>query len=220
MNRPPEPPPEGVLIEQARRAARLSVREAARRAGISEGWWRQVVKGYQSLGDGSYVTRHAPADTVAKLAAVVKIAPEQLETEGRRPDAAESLREMERQPPVAPVPAAPAPAEPVDDLADVRVLLEGVERAKMPVRGEFDRVMKIVREFPPGVLIPGVVLYDDPRYQRAWDELAGREYSPGRVYTPARMALVIAVQQFRDQRRAARDDSGQGGMAAGLSRAP
>ncbi len=32
--------------------ARLSVREAARRAGISEGWWRQVVKGYQSLSGG------------------------------------------------------------------------------------------------------------------------------------------------------------------------
>ena len=80
--------------------------------------------------------------------------------------------------------------------------------------------MGVVREFPPGVIIPGVVVLDDPRYQKLWDETLGREYGPGRVYSPARTALVVAVQQCKDQREAARRDSGQGGMAAGLSRAP
>jgi hypothetical protein len=94
MTRPPEPPPEGVLIESARRDAKLSVREAARRAGISEGWWRQVVKGYQSLSGGSFGTvRDVPADTVAKMAKAAGVTPEQLEGEGRRPDAAKILRE-------------------------------------------------------------------------------------------------------------------------------
>ena len=94
MTRPPEPPPEGVLIESARRDAKLSVREAARRAGISEGWWRQVVKGYQSLSGGSFgAVRAVPAETVAKMARAAGVTPEQMEGEGRRPDAAKILRE-------------------------------------------------------------------------------------------------------------------------------
>ena len=41
------------LVEQRRleSAPRLSVREAARRAGISDGWWRQVVNGGRYHGE-------------------------------------------------------------------------------------------------------------------------------------------------------------------------
>jgi transcriptional regulator with XRE-family HTH domain len=93
MNEPPEPPPEGVLIESARKNAGISVREAARRAGISEGWWRQVVKGYQSLSGGAYgVVRGVPAETVAKMAAAVQADPDELAAEGERPDAAALMR--------------------------------------------------------------------------------------------------------------------------------
>lgn len=107
-------PPEGVLIESAREDAGLSKREAARRAGISEGWWRTVVKGYQSLGGGDRgAVRDTPAKTIAKMAAVVGVTPEQLETEGERPDAAAILREMDRAPlhsvPPPPEGAHPAP---------------------------------------------------------------------------------------------------------------
>ena len=98
MEMPPEPPAEGVLIEAARRDARLSVREAARRAGISEGWWRQVVRGYQSLSGGEHgIVRDVPAETVAKMArATDRITPERMETEGQRPDAAELMRRPAR----------------------------------------------------------------------------------------------------------------------------
>lgn len=89
MNRPPEPPPAyGALIEAAREAAGLSRREAARRAGISDAWWRYVVQGWQN-GPIS-----GAADTVAKMARVVGVTPDELETEGQRADAARVLREV------------------------------------------------------------------------------------------------------------------------------
>ena len=46
MDTQPEPPPEGRLIDGARVRAGISVREAARRAGISNTRWTQIVRGY------------------------------------------------------------------------------------------------------------------------------------------------------------------------------
>lgn len=96
MTRPPEPPPEGVLIESAREEAKLSVREAARRAGISEGWWRQVVKGHQSLSGGAYgIVRDVPAETVAWMAnATGRVSPDELTKAGRE-DAARELKDIQ-----------------------------------------------------------------------------------------------------------------------------
>lgn len=95
MNTPPDPPPEGVLIESCRHDAGLSVREAARRAVISEGWWRQVVKGYQSLSGGSYgLVRDVPARTIARMAKAVQVPPGRLAAEGGRPDAARELEAL------------------------------------------------------------------------------------------------------------------------------
>lgn len=104
MNGHPEPPPEGALIEAARREAGLSVREAARRAQISEGWWRQVVKGYQTLSGGGYgLVRDVPAATIARMARAARVEPEQLAAEGKRPDAAQAMRELpEARPPSPP----------------------------------------------------------------------------------------------------------------------
>jgi transcriptional regulator with XRE-family HTH domain len=48
----PEPMTElGALVEAARKQAGISKREAARRAGISEGRWRQIVTGIQKAGE-------------------------------------------------------------------------------------------------------------------------------------------------------------------------
>ncbi len=93
MDQRPEPPPEGKLIADAADRLDLSIREAARRAGISYGRWRQIVTGYQNVSPGSYALVRAPAKTLAKRARVVGVTAEQMETEGQRPDAAEILRE-------------------------------------------------------------------------------------------------------------------------------
>jgi transcriptional regulator with XRE-family HTH domain len=107
MNGIPDPPPEGALIEASRKAAGVSAREAARRAGISEGWWRQIVKGYQTLSGGGAGPVRAPAETIARMAQAAGVTPEALEAQGHRPDAAVILAGIltARRP--------PAPQDPV-----------------------------------------------------------------------------------------------------------
>ena len=95
MDQRPEQPPEGKLIAGAAGRLDLSIREAARRAGISYGRWRQITAGYQNVSPGVYAAVHAPARTLARMAAVVGVTPEEMETEGQRPDAAEAMRETE-----------------------------------------------------------------------------------------------------------------------------
>lgn len=90
MTERPAAPPEGELIKTALVASRISQREAARRANISDTRWRQIVSGYQSIG-GSKVSFRSPADTVARMARVVDLQPEQLEAVGRE-DVATALR--------------------------------------------------------------------------------------------------------------------------------
>jgi hypothetical protein len=93
MAQRPEPPPWGTLITAGRRRAGLSAREAARRAEISEGRWRQITGGYQVVSPGVYAQVHGPASTVAKMAAVAGVTPAQLEKAGR-PDAATLLAQL------------------------------------------------------------------------------------------------------------------------------
>src|SRR5688500_14872622 len=89
----PEPPPEGELIARTLKKAGISVREGARRAGISEGWWRQIVKGYQSLSGGGSGRVRGPAETVARMAHAAGVSPAAL-TEAGRPDAAQELNKL------------------------------------------------------------------------------------------------------------------------------
>jgi hypothetical protein len=77
-------------MTKALTGAKLSAREAARRAGISEGRWRQIAAGYQVVSAGVYAPVHGPAQTLARMAAVVGVTPAQL-TEAGRPDAAQAL---------------------------------------------------------------------------------------------------------------------------------
>jgi transcriptional regulator with XRE-family HTH domain len=86
----PNPPPEGQAIEAARTRARLSIREAARRAEMSEGRWRQIVRGYH-LAAGVVVPDYGPDDTIARMAHAVGLTPTDL-TKAGRPDAAAILR--------------------------------------------------------------------------------------------------------------------------------
>jgi len=87
-------PPEGRLIRLARRARGLSAEEAARRTKIKLGKsrWYHIEAGYESK-DKPVI---APPETLAHMAYVVGVTPEQLAGVGRQ-DAAEVLREIIRQ---------------------------------------------------------------------------------------------------------------------------
>lgn len=82
--------PEGRLIDEARKKIRppLSGREAASRAGISEGRWRQIITGFQST-TGVRIPVTAPAVTLARMASVVGVTPDELQEAGRGDAAAE-----------------------------------------------------------------------------------------------------------------------------------
>src|ERR1700729_2100104 len=86
----PEPPRWGALISAAPARQGLSAREAARRAGLSEGRWRQITGGYQVVSPGIYAEGRGPAATVARMAAVAGVTPAQLRAAGRD-DAAKVL---------------------------------------------------------------------------------------------------------------------------------
>src|SRR6185503_6062583 len=81
--------PEGKLIETAMTAKRLSARRAAREAAMSEGWWRQIVNGYVSVSGQAAPIRGAD-NTLARMARVAGVTPEQLRAAGR-PEAADVL---------------------------------------------------------------------------------------------------------------------------------
>jgi transcriptional regulator with XRE-family HTH domain len=84
----PAPPPWGALITGALRNSGLSAREAARRAGISEGRWRQITSGYQVVSAGVYAPVRGPAATLARMASVAGVTPARLEQAGRADAAA------------------------------------------------------------------------------------------------------------------------------------
>jgi transcriptional regulator with XRE-family HTH domain len=90
MTERPEPPPWGALITAALASEGISAREAARRAGLSEGRWRQITGGYQVVSPGIYAEVRGPAATVARMAAVAGVTPAQLRAAGRD-DAAKLL---------------------------------------------------------------------------------------------------------------------------------
>ncbi|TDD68574.1 helix-turn-helix domain-containing protein [Actinomadura rubrisoli] len=90
MQAPDNVPRWGRLIDEARDRQRpaLSQNEAARRAGLSGTRWRQVVDGRAGPMDSARGVK-----TVARMARVAGVTPEQLEEEGR-PDVAKELSEL------------------------------------------------------------------------------------------------------------------------------
>ncbi|WNI16436.1 helix-turn-helix domain-containing protein [Actinacidiphila sp. ITFR-21] len=105
MTERPEAQPEGKLIEDALKTTGISQREAARRIGLSDARWRQIVSGYQSI-SGYKAPVRGPAATVARMAHIVGVTPDQLADAGRD-DAAAKLRditEKERETALPPLP--------------------------------------------------------------------------------------------------------------------
>ncbi|HZR50057.1 MAG TPA: helix-turn-helix transcriptional regulator [Streptosporangiaceae bacterium] len=189
MDARPEPPPEGVLIAAALKDARISVREAARRAGISEGWWRQVVNGYQSLSGGAYGTVRAPAETLARMAQAAGVTADDLTAAGRA-DAAAELDRLGSGASAGPPAAPPAPyLPPHEDMTR-----DDVEFYEDQVRRD---LVRHGTDAPPEVIFPGSELE-----QRIWRE-------PG-MHRETKVRL-IAIRRFDRAQAAALDQRGRTG---------
>jgi transcriptional regulator with XRE-family HTH domain len=113
------PPPEAVLLYRARESAEITMADAARSAGITDTRWSQIERGHERR-KGIDVPARAKAGTLARMARAIGISPERLESEGRRPDAADILREILSGEPAAAgrrYPVASAVDDPEDDAA-------------------------------------------------------------------------------------------------------
>lgn len=87
------------LIDERRATIRpkLSMRKAAELSGLSEGRWRQIIKGYQSTSGGK-IPVIGPPETVARMAVVVGVTADELARTGRPDAAAELQAELDRFP--------------------------------------------------------------------------------------------------------------------------
>src|SRR5205823_3813894 len=161
----PEQPPEGKLIAAATERSTLSIREASRRAGISYGRWRQIASGVQHVSPGEFAAVHAPARTLAKMAAVVGITPEQMATRGQRPDVAEVMAEA------APVRAAPALEFSEADLPDDEIPPQDLELFQDLVDEFKVKYARARRRHPGERLTGGLVFPRNEMYAALWDVL-------------------------------------------------
>ena len=85
----PTPPPEADTISTALRRSSISQREASRRAGINESYWRRVIAGHNRG-----VPVNASLITVARMAHAVGLTPDDLTASGGRPEVIEELRAL------------------------------------------------------------------------------------------------------------------------------
>ncbi|MCB8798965.1 helix-turn-helix domain-containing protein, partial [Escherichia coli] len=87
----PQQTPEGKAIASRQRALGISTRAAARKVGLSEARWRQIVNGYQNVGQGLMVPVIGPAETVARMARSLDLSSEYFQEIGREDVAAEMV---------------------------------------------------------------------------------------------------------------------------------
>lgn len=92
--------PEGQLLYDAMKRKNLSFRSLASRIGLSDARVRNVINGYQAVGQGQRIDVTGPEDTVARLAQALDVTPEQLESVGR----ADAAYALQRRLPDGPMP--------------------------------------------------------------------------------------------------------------------
>jgi transcriptional regulator with XRE-family HTH domain len=86
--RPPRrQPPEMAVIHERRTRPGISVRQAARLAGISEARWRQLEAGGRDM-RGMWIDEEAPDRTLSRMAHAVGVTPRELRDAGRKEAAA------------------------------------------------------------------------------------------------------------------------------------
>lgn len=123
MQKTPQPTPEGALIASRReQPPRMSIRQAAKRTGISEARWRQIEHGVRYFRGQPY-PESGPAPIVARMAATVGVTAAELTAAGR----ADAAAELVSQPDV------PVPMSPMDEL---RATMRRVEELRAIIEGE------------------------------------------------------------------------------------
>jgi hypothetical protein len=204
--RPPQPP-EGRLIADAAERMDLSIREAARRAGISYGRWRQITSGVQHVSPGNFAAVRAPARTLARMALTVGITPDEMETQGQRPDAAEAMRAI---PVLAPSPPPSNPSQPTPAVvAFARTC--GVD----PGDPGDPHLRPVRQEIADATLAYGAAATGRQIFHgRPWSLDEATVWDDAAIIRPDKELLIAATRALRDREEAARQNrSGRAGLA-------
>ena len=200
----PRPTPEGRLIRHVRNLSipKLTIPAAAARIGLSAEQWGYIERSYYPARDGNPPRPFSPpAATLAKMAYALRIAPERLESEGQRPDAAEILREILRQEGGAAAAPEPPPYRP-------RATAE-MEPAMEKLRAGFEiRALSARREHPGERLTGEMVFLPDadmpPTMRDAaiwyWDQFAALGWDEDRI--PAGVAAALTLDEEKAKLRA------------------
>jgi plasmid maintenance system antidote protein VapI len=139
---PPPQRPEGKLIERILEREGRSKNSAAKEVGISSTHLRNIIRGYQQVSEDVYGAVRATDATLARIALVLGITPEKLESADRR-DAAGKLRAFLEESPgtaAAPREAGSDQAPPAWDLAWDEVIAE-IPAIRRAIR-ELDRSLE------------------------------------------------------------------------------
>lgn len=179
--------PEAELIERLRTEVRpeLSVRNAARQAKMSEGRWRQIIKGFKQESGGVHVPVRAPGRTLARMADTVGATPDQLRGVGRQ-DAADELERIltlrggipgtprALDFPVAPIDPAPGPT-PTEQVAST--VLQSMRRNNASLNINYYELVMVAADY-----------LEDPQLMQG-DE-------PEKLRQATRMALVAFLTEL------------------------
>lgn len=132
-----EPSEVARLIEQRRKQRGLSVRAAAASAGLSEGRWRQIAKGYQQAAAGVRVPVNAPDETLRRMSVAAGVMADELDAIGEyeiaemiRAEGASRLRHPSRSIPNEGLPPSSLTLVP-DDMLAAEVARRLMERARL-----------------------------------------------------------------------------------------
>lgn len=140
----------GVHVEQRRTELRLSVRGAAKRAGVSEGLWRQIESGRRVLAAGVERTVSPRADTAHAIATA-------LDWEG------DALARLAAGAKPAAVPAVSSPAGGTELPARLAVRVAALEQSVEQLRSELDGVLVVLdRVVGRQELVTATLRPDDP----------------------------------------------------------
>jgi hypothetical protein len=174
MDTPPPAPPYGILIEVARKGARLSLRRAAELAGVSKATWIDNARGYRKR-DNAWEPVNPKPETIARMAHAAAVSAKRLESEGGNPAAAQILREIERpQTPVPPLSAVPDPPA-LPDSGTVSDEVIGLLLEKHPDREFLAKLWAVPQSRDERlVLLRGWLHRDDPE-----EPGRGRSTGPG-----------------------------------------
>lgn len=198
------PTVEGLLIRRARQRSRpkISMADAASKAGISVDNWGHIERGYQSMGrDQPPRVVVPPADTLAHMAHAVGITPQEL-ADIERVDASVLLEDLRRREP-EPAFATVKQQVPGPDHTSARVVLDSLRARAAAEDLSLGEVLVV-----EGLAEPDELSLPDGLDDPIIDEINASDISEGTKARLIKLHLDNRARRFEEKRLARRNPDG------------